>query len=171
MKAILINNYDLLGILNLFQKESGNAPAQHLWGYSALTHHEIGVDILPFQGNRFLKKVSEKLKLFGDLDQQFRLLSNCHRYDVIYSAHYLTTTLLSLMSILGLLKKPIVAIGYQAPRTKSFHWKLFVKTFIEGNNKILCLSESLLKDLEEFGVPRQKLDVIEWGTDLRFYPG
>ncbi|BAU44420.1 glycosyltransferase family 4 protein [Leptolyngbya sp. O-77] len=97
------------------------------------------------------------------------MLSNCHRYDVIYSAHYLTTGLLSFLSILGLLKKPIVAIGYQAPRTKSFHWKLFVKTFIEGNNKILCLSESLLKDLEDLGIPRQKLEVIEWGTDLRFY--
>ncbi|QKD84222.1 glycosyltransferase [Thermoleptolyngbya sichuanensis A183] len=62
-----------------------------------------------------------------------------------------------------------MAIGYQAPRTKAFHWKLFVKTFIEGNNKILCLSESLLRDLEDFGVPRQKLDLIEWGADLRFY--
>ncbi|HIK41527.1 MAG TPA: glycosyltransferase family 4 protein [Thermoleptolyngbya sp. M55_K2018_002] len=44
-----------------------------------------------------------------------------------------------------------------------------MKTFIEGNNKILCLSESLLRDLEDFGVPRQKLDLIEWGADLRFY--
>jgi glycosyltransferase involved in cell wall biosynthesis len=169
MKAVLVNNYDLLEILDLLEQELGNAPTQHLWGYPALAHYEIGVDILPFRGNKFLKKVGEKLKLFGDLDQQFRLLLNCHRYDVIYSAHYLTTTLLSFLSILGLLKKPIVAIGYQAPRTKSFHWRLFVKTFIEGNNKILCLSESLLKDLEEFGIPRQKLDVIEWGTDLRFY--
>jgi glycosyltransferase involved in cell wall biosynthesis len=169
MKAILVNNYDLLGILNLLQEEHGNAPSQHLWGYDSLTHHDIRVDILPFQGSAFLKKISGKLKIFGDLDQQLRLLSNCRRYDVIYSAHYLTTTLLSFLSILGFLKKPIVAIGYQAPRTKAFHWKLFVKTFIEGNNKILCLSESLLRDLEDFGVPRQKLDLIEWGADLRFY--
>lgn len=169
MKAILVNNYDLLGILNLLKQEHGNAPSQHLWGYDSLARHDIGVDILPFQGNTFLKKLSERLKVFGDLDQQFRLLSSCHRYDVIYSAHYLTTTLLSLLSVLGFLKKPIVAIGYQAPRTKAFYWKLFVKTFIEGNNKILCLSEPLLRDLEDFGVPRQKLDLIEWGADLRFY--
>ncbi|GAB4138203.1 MAG: hypothetical protein Fur0046_12690 [Cyanobacteria bacterium J069] len=171
MKAVLINNYDLLGILDLLQQESGNAPAQHLWGYSLLSRHDIGVDILPFQGSVFLKKISEKLKFLGDLDQQLRLLLTCHQYeyDVIYSAHYLTTAFLSFLSVVGLLKKPIVAIGYQAPRTKAFYWKFFVKTFIEGNNKILCLSKSLLQDLEEFGVPRQKLDLIEWGTDLRFY--
>ncbi len=169
MKAILVNNYDLLGILNLLKEERGDAPSQHLWGYNLLNQHDIGVDILPFQGSAFLKKLSEKLKFFGDLDQQFRLLSGCHHYDVIYSAHYLTTTFLSFLSVLGFLKKPIVAIGYQAPRTKAFYWKLFIKAFIEGNNKILCLSESLLKDLEDFGVPKQKLDLIEWGADLRFY--
>lgn len=169
MKAILVNNYDLLGILDLLKEERDDAPSQHLWGYNLLTQYDVGVDILPFHGSAFLKRLSERLKIFGDLDQQFRLLLDCHRYDVIYSAHYLTTTFLSFLSVLGLLKKPIVAIGYQAPRTKTFYWKLFVKTFIEGNNKILCLSESLLRDLEEFGVPRQKLDLIEWGADLRFY--
>ncbi len=169
IKVILVNNYDLLGILDLLQQEQGNAPSQQLWGYTAFDNYGITIDILPFNKYTLLKNISKKLKVLGDLDQQLRLLLKYNQYDVVYSAHYLTTLFLSFLRLVRIFKKPIVAIGYQAPKNKSFYWKLFVKIFIEGNDKILCLSESLLKDLEELGISKQKLDLIEWGTDLKFY--
>lgn len=169
MRVVLINNYNLLDILDALKQEKGDAPAQHLWGYLPLNNQRMSVEILPFQKYTYLKKISKKLKIFGDLDQQLRLLMQHKRYDVIYSAHHLTTLLLSFLRLVGLFSKPIVAIAYQAPQEKTFFWKLFTKVFIAGNDKILCLSESLRQDLEEFGVSKQKLELIEWGTDLKFY--
>jgi glycosyltransferase involved in cell wall biosynthesis len=169
MRVVLINNYDLLGILEALKQEKGNAPAQHLWGYLPLNDRRITVDILPFEKYSYLKKISKKLKILGDLDQQLRLLAQQQRYDVIYSAHHLTTLLLSFLRLVGFLSKPIVAIAYQAPQEKTFFWKLFTKIFVMGNDKILCLSEALRRDFEEFGIPKQKLELIEWGTDLKFY--
>ena len=169
MRVILVTNYDLSGILESLQQEQGNAPAQHLWGYTYLNDHDVSIEILPFEKYTFLKRISEKLKVLGDLDQQLRLLIKHDQYDVIYSAHNLTTLFISFLRLLRILKKPIVTVAYQAPREKNFYWKLFVKLFIGGNDKVLCLSEALLNDLEEFGVSKQKLELIEWGTDLKFY--
>jgi len=169
MKVVLVNNYDLLHISELWKQEQGQAPAQHLWGYSTLEKYDIQVDVLPFERYRLLKKISKKLKLFGDLDQQIRLLFNANRYDAIYSAHHLTTLLLALLRLIGILKRPIVAIAYQAPRSKNFLVKVFTKLFITGNDKILCLSDDLLRDLEDMGVPSSKLSLIDWGVDLKFY--
>lgn len=172
MKIVLVNNYDLLHISELWKQEQGQAPAQHLWGYSALEKYDIQVDVLPFKRYKLLKKVSRKLKLLGDLDQQIRLLFSADQYDIIYSAHHLTTLSLAFLRLLGIFKRPIVAIAYQAPRSKNLAVKLFTKLFIAGNDKILCLSNGLLKDLGEMGVPSDKLNLINWGVDLEFYqPG
>ncbi len=169
MRVVLINNYDLMGILKSFQEEQENAPAQHLWGYTLLEKRGICVDILPFEKHGWLKQFSQKVKFLGDLDQQLRLLTQLDRYDVIYSAHHLTTLFLAFLRSIKLLNIPIIAIAYQTPAQKTWFWKLFTQMFVQGNDKILCLSEALAKDLKEFGVPEQKLELIAWGPDLRFY--
>lgn len=170
MKIALINNYDMRGIAKLREEEGMNAPAQHLWGLLGLPDYGIEVEVVDFKQLSFLKKLSDKLKILGDLDQQWKLLKNQRRYDVVYSAHHLTTLLLSALRIVGLLKIPIVAIAYQAPRSHNFFWTWFVRIFMGGNDRILCLSQALLEDLANFGIPRSKLSVIGWGVDLPHYP-
>ena len=169
MKVVIVNNYDLLTISELLKAEQNNAPAQHLWGYTELDKYNISAQILPFEKYKLLKRLCARLTVFGDLDQQFRILQQASRYDVIYSGHYLTTLLLSFLRSIKLLNKPIVAIAYQSPRQKTVLNRFFIKLFVAGNDKLLCLSEDVLADLVEFGVPRGKLELIEWGVDLRFY--
>jgi hypothetical protein len=89
MKIALINNYDMRSIVLSREQEGLNAPAQHLWGLTGLPDHGIEVDIVDFQEFSFLKKFSDKIKLLGDLDQQFKLLFKQNRYAAVYSAHHL----------------------------------------------------------------------------------
>jgi glycosyltransferase involved in cell wall biosynthesis len=170
MKIALINNYDMRGIAISREQEGLNAPAQHLWGLIGLPEHGIEVDIIEFKQFSFFKKLSDKLKILGDLDQQWKLLVSQHRYDAVYSAHHLTTLLLAALRLVGILRIPIIAIAYQAPRSRSLVWTWFVRIFMGGNDRILCLSEALLEDLAAFGIPRRKLSVIGWGVDLPLYP-
>jgi glycosyltransferase involved in cell wall biosynthesis len=169
MKIALINNYDMRSIVLSREQEGLNAPAQHLWGLIGLPNHGIETDIVDFQEFSFLKKLSDKIKLLGDLDQQLKLLLKQNRYAAVYSAHHLSTLLLSALRHLGILRIPIVAIAYQAPRSHNFVWTWFVRIMMGGNDRILCLSQALLEDMAAFGIPRHKLSVIEWGVDLPSY--
>lgn len=167
MKILLLNNYDLTQIRDEWQQD-GQA-AHQLWGITQLEVYGIQADILPFARFKTLKRLSQKLKIFGDLDQQLRLLLQINRYDLIYSGHYLTTSLLGLLRRLRLINKPIIAISFQAPRP-SFFAKIFAQLMIAGNDRLICLSSGIKQHLEQdLGIPSQKLAFIEWGYDTEFH--
>jgi len=169
IKVLQIGDYDMPSILLNLQEDGGNAPAQHLWGYIQFGQYNLDVDLLRFKKYGFLKRLSKKIKVLGDLDQQLRALRCAHRYDVLYSTHNLTTVLLSASRFWGLLRKPMIAISYQAPRSRSSFWKFFARVFIGGNDRILCLSEALMRDFQELGISKHKLGLVEWGVDMPFY--
>jgi glycosyltransferase involved in cell wall biosynthesis len=169
MKIAVINNYDMRGIKAAREKEQNNAPAQHLWGIVGLPEVGIQTEIVDFKSSGWLKKFSDKVKILGDLHQQFQVLKKQNQYDAIYSAHHLSTLLLSALRHIGVLRIPLIAIAYQAPRSRSLFWTLFVRLTMGGNDKLLCLSQALVEDLANFGIPRSKLQVIHWGVDLPFY--
>lgn len=167
MKILLLNNYDLIRIKEEWQRD-GQAGHQ-LWGATQLEQYGIKADILPCQGSAKLKRLSQKLKILGDIDQQLRLLKQVYQYDLIYSGHYLTTSLLSLMRRLRILNKTIVAISFQSPRPSLFA-KIFAQLTIAGNDKVICLSSGIKKHLEQdLGISPEKLEFIEWGYDTEFH--
>jgi glycosyltransferase involved in cell wall biosynthesis len=168
MKVLILSNQELSDIYAKWQAEGQQARAEHLWGATTLERHGIKVDILPYEGVKLLKVIS-KVNIFGDLDQQFRVLCAASQYDAIYSAHHLTTPLLALLRKLKILKTPVVAIAYQsfAPSLIS---RLFTALCVDGNDRIVCLDPQLKDDLiQQFKVPEAKLSVAQWGVDLPFY--
>jgi glycosyltransferase involved in cell wall biosynthesis len=168
MKVLILSNQELSDIHAKWKAEGEQARAEHLWGATTLHHHGIEVDILPYQGFKFLKLIS-KINLFGDLGQQLRVLSIASQYDAIYSAHHLTTPLLALLRKLRVLRTPVVAIAYQS-FPPSLLSRLFTALCVEGNDRIICLHPQLKEDLaQDFRIPVQKLSVAEWGVDLPFY--
>ena len=168
MKVLILSNQALSDIYAKWKAEGEQARAEHLWGATTLHQHGIEVDILPYQGFKFIKLIS-KVNLFGDLDQQFRVLSVASQYDAIYSAHHLTTPLLALLRKLRILRTPVVAIAYQS-FPPSLLSRLFTALCVEGNDRIICLNQQLKEDLaQDFRIPAQKLSVADWGVDLPFY--
>lgn len=169
MKVLILSNQELSDIHAKWKAEGKQARAEHLWGATTLHQHGIEVDILPYQGFKFLKLIS-KINLFGDLDQQFRVLRVAsQQYDAIYSAHHLTTPLLALLRKLRILKTPVVAIAYQS-FPPSLLSRFFTALCVDGNDRIMCLNPQLKEDLaQDFDISAEKLSVAEWGVDLPFY--
>jgi glycosyltransferase involved in cell wall biosynthesis len=168
MKVLILSNQELSDIYEKWLSEGKQARAEHLWGATTLCNYGIEVDILPYQGSKILKLIS-KINVFGDLDQQLRVLRTASQYDAIYCAHHLTTPLLALLRRLKVLRTPMVAIAYQSFNS-SLVSRLFTALCVDGNDRIICLNSRLKDDLmHQFRILESKLSVAEWGVDLPFY--
>ncbi|NJR74722.1 MAG: glycosyltransferase family 4 protein [Scytonema sp. CRU_2_7] len=115
------------------------------------------------------KKISDKVKILGDLDQQMRLLWGKYDYDMIYSGNQGSTYLLALLRAIGVLRKPVVTVQHQS--FKKNIWSLFfIKFILSHYDRLFCLSTGLRKHLiQEFHLPEDKVVLLEWGIDLPFY--
>ncbi|MGL5083352.1 MAG: glycosyltransferase family 4 protein [Microcoleaceae cyanobacterium] len=166
MKAILVFNFDLEIILKEWQEEGHSA--HHLWGKTELDKYGIDLEIFPYEKYGFLKKISNKIKFLGDLDQQIRILSSQNQYDVVYSAHQMTTALLGFLRRIGVFRKPLVVVIHRTFE-KNLITQFFTNLFVLGNDKLLCLSEETLNDLrEKFNVPKEKLALLNWCIDINY---
>ncbi|NJR74918.1 MAG: glycosyltransferase [Scytonema sp. CRU_2_7] len=143
----------------------GEYPGNHLWGVTHLHKYGIEVDILPHEKYVFLNKVGRHLKLGDYLDQQIRILFRLFHYDLVYSACGDNTFFLALLRSLGIFWKPVVAIIHH-PLGQSRRNRIFVK----GHDKILCLSNSIKKQIEEkFDINEGKVELLEWAIEVPFY--
>lgn len=165
MKVLFINNYPMDRAWELWKR--GDDPANHLWGVTHLPQYGITVDILPYEKFVILKNgLGGRLKRFGDLDQQLRILLRQAHYDVVYSACQTNTHLLAFLRTHGLFRKPLVAVIHRSllPKTPRS------QVFIDGHDRLLCLSHVFKERLEDrFDVPEGKLEVLPWAVDLSFY--
>ena len=144
-------------------------PGHHLWGATHFNKYGIDVDILPHEKYIFLKKMSSKIKVLGDLDQQLRILFKSSQYDILYSGHYFNTLLLAFMRSLGIFKKPVVAIAFQA-FDKNIGTAILVNLLVKGHDKLICSSSGIRSQLKDkFDIPDEKLELLEWGVDLSLY--
>jgi glycosyltransferase involved in cell wall biosynthesis len=167
MKVLFINNYPMDHAWELWKKKE--YPGHHLWGVTHLHNYGIEVAILPHNRYSILKKIGEKTKFLGDLDQQVRILLQESQYDLVYSGNELSTSLLALLRSVGIFKKPIVIIMHRSfPR--NLLGKLFVEFFIKRHDLFLCLSNRIMEQLrDDFCISQEKLKVLPWGVDLSFY--
>jgi glycosyltransferase involved in cell wall biosynthesis len=164
-------NYDLEKIRRSWEAEDRDAPAQHLWGYASLAANGATVDILSPNPHGWLSRVSRRIGLFGDLGLQWRALRAASRYDVIYSAHHLTSSLLAFCRLVGVLRTPVLAIGYQSPKSTGPFWRLITTLFARGYDRLLCMSDAMEQDYRALGIPAERLGQIRWGVDLPLYRG
>lgn len=140
----------------------------HLWGVTQLEKHDLGLYILPHKKYTYLKDISEKIKLLGDLDQQLRILLKQNEFDVVYTGHYFNTLLLAFMRQIGLFKKPIFAIAYQSLPTNPLTY-LFFNYLVKGHDKLICLNPIIKQQFQsDFKISQEKLEIIDWGIDLLY---
>lgn len=168
MKVIFINNYGMDWAWEQWKKKE--YPGHHLWGITDLDKYNIDVEILPHSKYAVLKKISSKIKILGDLDQELRIiLKTTDKYNIIYSGCQYNTLLLSILRYIGIYKKPIVAIIHHPPK-HILNNKLIFHLLYRGHDKLICLSRKVKKQLEdEFDIPVENLYWLEWGVDLPFY--
>lgn len=166
MKSVLIFNFNLPRTFAEWQQQGHSA--HHLWGATELPRYGIEIEVPVYEKFSLLKKISKRLKFLGDLDQQLRVFAAKGQYDVIYSAHHLTTASLAFLRLIGLLDKPIVAIAHRSFKKNLFS-QLFTALFVSGNDRIVCLSEATKQHfIDAFGMPEKKLDVLPWCIDIQY---
>jgi glycosyltransferase involved in cell wall biosynthesis len=163
MKVLFINDYPMDKAWEQWKR--GEYPGHHLWGITHLQQYGIEVDILPYEQYSILNKIGNKFKLGNHLDQQVRAFLRFSKYDLVYSACQENTLFLSILRNIGIFRKPIIAIVHH-PIYKSRRSDIFVR----GHDKLLCLSKSVLGELEkEFHIDKEKICILDWGIDLPFY--
>lgn len=169
MRVLAFNNYDIKSIADEWNAEGQNAPSQHLWGCPELQRLGHDVTYLDYEGSAALKSLSRKTRVLGDLDLQKRVLDQAGHFDVIYSGHQPTVSGLALLRSMGLLKTPVVAVGYQSPRSYGAMYKMWTRALVGGLDKLLCLSDAMEADFIQLGMRPDRLGQIRWGVDLRHY--
>lgn len=169
IRILAFNNYDIKRILNLWITENRAAPSQHLWGLPELEEMGFEFEILDYQKSKILKQLSKSLGVFGDLDLQWRALKKAKGFDVIYCAHHPTAALLSLFRRLGVLKTPVIVVGFQSPKKNNALWRLVTKLYVRGFDKLLCMSKEMEEDFLNLGMPAEKMSQIRWGFEYKFY--
>lgn len=169
MRVLAFNNYDIKSIAREWVAEGKDAPSQHLWGCPELERLGHEVTYLDFEGSASLKRLSQKTRVLGDLDLQKRVLRQADDFDVIYSGHQPTVATLALLRSMGVLKTPVVAVGYQSPRSSGRLYRAWTRALVGGLDKLLCLSDAMEADFIALGMRPERLGPIRWGVDLRHY--
>lgn len=169
IRILAFNNYDIKSIFDQWNAEGQNAPSQHLWGGPELQQLGYAVTYMDYDGSAMLKSLSRKTKVLGDLDLQKRVLNCASQYDVIYCGHQQTASGLALLRSLGLLKTPLVAVGYQSPRSIGLAYRVYTRALVGGLDRLLCLSQAMEEDFIQLGMRPDRMEQIRWGVDMRHY--
>ncbi|GAB2628072.1 glycosyltransferase [Belliella aquatica] len=176
-KILLINSYSFDKIYQDWV--DGKSPGHFLFGKIDLEKLEgFQVDILPFEKYPILNRIGKFIGI-NFLDQQLRVFFLRKKYDIIYAPFPLSNTrLLSVLKFLGLLKKPIVALGHQNLYTPPVngHKHGFKKSLLLQYDKIGFLSNELLKKTSidlgvEDDIVNSQFTHLNWGAESNFYTG
>lgn len=156
MRVLAFYNYDIKSISDAWTEEGRNAPpSQHLWGVPELQRRGHDVCYLDYEYRAALKTVRE-LRVLGDLDLQKRALAVAAEYDAIYCAHQPSAAVLALLRKWGWLRMPVVALGYQSPRSTGRAMRIWCNGFVAGLDRLLCLSDAMERDFLGLGMPAQR---------------
>ena len=169
VKVLFLMSWSMEEEWQLWQtKKLSHLPTHYLWGTTQLDPSEIEVMIFPYEKFKFLKRFGDWLHL-GDLEQQIRLCFSRSHYDVVYANNQRGSTLLAVLKCLGLFRKPLL-VKLERPFGSSWLSHVALKIFARGHTKIICLSSRIQDQLkDEFGIPLEKIPLLDWGPDLAFY--
>ena len=167
MRIAFMNNYDTLRHERQWREAPDRYPSHHLWGVPHLRRLGYAVEILPYADDDTRRTFGGHVGLLGDSVQQRLVLRNRRSLDLVYSGHQNSALGLAAMRRLGLFDVPLVGVLHRsyAPGLKS---RAFVRTVLAGYDRLLVFSDGVRRAIHaDFGLPLDRLSVIDWGMDLR----
>lgn len=153
--------------VNYWYKEwlEKRCPGHILYGFTELDKYGVeafGYDI-PFNPykNRF-RLICYNLK---------QVLTLYRKFDLIYAATHRGLELVIFLRALGIIRKPIVVWHHTAVVCSSNRMRNALSSFFyKGMDKLFFFSSLLLeRSLLTHKVTREKVALIHWGADLKFY--
>ncbi len=160
-----------------YVKENGPelfAP-QHYWFYDSLIAAGHEVDFMDSDENTWLNKLGTRLR-FRFLQQEMDALKVIRKYDLIYAPYISYVFFLSILKVLGLIRKPIVVFSH-APLTRppSNNWlkKIYRNVLryiqVKGPDRIFLLSKPILDKSNEHPIKGNFVQVQHFGVHFEFF--
>ncbi|EPR67528.1 glycosyltransferase [Cyclobacterium qasimii] len=178
IKILLINSYSFDKIYDNWKK--GTNPSHYLMGKIELEKSgDFIVDIHTHQKHEWLDKIGKFLKI-SFLDQQVRSLAILKNYDLVYMPYPVSTNrLLTLLSMIGVVKIPLVGLAHQNfiyyKNKDSILNKLGIKQ-LRQFDAFAFFSKNLMKKTQrDLNYNQEEKDnkcfSVSWGADVAFYEG
>jgi len=174
-KIFVLNNYSFERVE--LEIAAGKKPNHHLYAVNYLKEAGYDVVLVPFdeQKKSWLSKLSKfwkKSKLpipIGDLFQQFYVLKNAKKEDIIYAPCQTQTQLLSYLKAIGFFYSKLIVLAHHPPIRGRFNRlrKFFFKWELKGTDAYPALSKSISDKINAF--KKDKSKALHWGPDLSFY--
>jgi hypothetical protein len=151
----MANNYSLVDAERRWRAD--DYPAHHQWGAVPLRVSGAEVRFLPFSEGRIARRINARIGgRWGDPVAQLRAITT--KADVLLGAAPFT-----LATLVRLGSRPTVGIMHSAAATEPSRRRVML-----GYDAVVCLSETIRRDLLELGRAPDTTLVAPWGPDLDF---
>jgi len=174
-KVAQVTRFYSLDEIMKFIENGGEYPLHHVWCYDQIIKSGIHTSGIEYNRNSVLNKLGEKLK-FVNLQQEINLINRSKEFDIIYSPMVADVFLLAMLKVLGLYKKPIVAMAFDTtvPYKKNFFKKLLQKfrryITLNGIDSLIYHFETLYQESSKYAPLDNNVSFCStWGADLDFF--
>lgn len=165
-RVLMTNNYDMPLQRRLWQRDGGLRPNHHLWATLQLEEAGYPTTMIPFAASPRLDRLSARLRVLGDLAQQWYAFRHRDSYDVLYAAHQNPLLLLALLRRLGLFRKPMLSVLHRSYGTR---WpaRVFVDGWLRGYDALMSVTREIARAMRAEGRWRDDALVeLPWGLDV-----
>lgn len=165
LRILLLNNYSMHRAR--LRHGQGLTAGQHLWGAAHLADFGIETLIPPYIDTARGGLHADVSRFFKGpfVRQQIAACAMAGSVDLIYSACQYNTRILAYLRSRNLLRIPLVALIHHPVHP------LVVPGLVAGHDRLLFLTQSALESVRRLAPDQAgKLELIDWGADLEFYP-
>ena len=155
--------------------EDGNLlPLHHVWCYDQFKNKDFDVKFIQYETSGFLGKLGKLINIWN-LQQQLKTLRKAKEYDIIFDPFMQFTFLIAIFKILGLFRKPMIAIAQRAyivnkknplKRARQF---LVRYIYFKGIDKIIFINKSIYIESKKYRIQGNTDYLRSWGVDHDFF--
>ena len=166
--------YSLDEALEYLKNDGELLPLHHVWCYDQLKKEGYEVHFIPNNPSGFLGRLGRLMNI-NNLQQQLTILKRAKEFDLIFDPFMQFTFLIAVLKILGIFKKPVIAIAQRAysvnkkNRLKRLRQYLIRYVYFKGLNKIVFINKQLAEESAKYKIAGKTTYLKSWGVDHDFF--
>lgn len=170
----ILNFYSLNKAIS-YMKEGGDLlPLHHIWCFDYLQDHGYKVLFIEPTKKGFLGKIGERLHI-NNLQQQITAIKRSKEYDIIFDPFMQFTFIIAILKLLGLFKKPIIAIAQRSyiinkkNPIKRARQYLVRYILFKGIDKVIFINKPVADESDKYPIKGNTDYLRSWGVETEFF--
>ena len=145
-------------------------PLHHVWCYDQIFNNGYEVKFIANKKNSFLNRVGRLIDI-DNLYQQVKVIRKSKEYDLVFDPFMQFTFLLALLKLLGLYRKPIVALAHRAYMVnkreplKRARQYLIRYIYFKAIDKILFVNHKVAEESAKYAIKGNTGSLESWGIE------